>query len=207
MGLRALAAAAAAVLLCGCEVYAVPSPLPCPGDRQGVFDFAGDQILSPTDCFFAQPGKAAYQVNNPIAFQGTVSFGPGASEAAVCISVPHAVPRLGTHSGLDVDVAYVNLTGSVGGCTCPNQAAVTAGSCLCPPGSGTPITGCSCPVFIEERIQGSLLPIPGGFSGFGGSQTVSVRPPPGLVLPDPPCDCQVACTYAYALAATTVGAR
>jgi hypothetical protein len=196
MGVRALAAAAAAVLLCGCEVYAVPSPLPCPGDRQGIFDFAGDQVLSPTDCFFAQPGNASYQVNNPIAFQGTV-----------CISVPHAVPRLGTHSGLAVDAAYVNLTGSVGGCTCPNQAAVTAGNCLCPPGSGTPITGCSCPVFIEERIQGSLLPIPGGFSGFDGSQKVSVSPPPGLVLQDPPCDCQVACSYAYTLAATTVGTR
>jgi hypothetical protein len=181
MGVRALAAAAAAVVLCGCEVYAVPSPLPCPGDRQGVFDFAGDQILSPTDCFFAQPGNAAYQVNNPIAFQGTVSFGPGTSEAAVCISAPHAVPRLGTHSGLDVDVAYVNLTGSVG--------------------------GCSCPVIISERIQGSLLPIPGGFSGFDGSQKVSVSPPPGLVLPARPCDCQETCFYAYTLAAKTVGAR
>jgi hypothetical protein len=206
MGVRALAAAAA-VVLCGCEVYAVPSPLPCPGDRQGVFDFAGDQILSPTDCFFAQPGNAAYQVNNPIAFQGTVSFGPGTSEAAVCISAPHAVPRLGTHSGLDVDVEYVNFTGSVGGCTCPDQAAANAGKCLCPPASGTPITGCSCPVIISERIQGSLLPIPGGFSGFDGSQKVSVSPPPGLVLPTRPCDCQETCFYAYTLAAKTVGAR
>jgi hypothetical protein len=204
MGVRVLAAAAAAVFLCGCEVYAVPSPLPCPGERQGVFDFAGDQVLSPGDCFFAQPGNAAYQVNNPIAFQGSVSFGPGASDAAVCISVSHAVPRLGTHSGLDLDVANLALTGSVVGCTCPNQAAVTAGNCVCP--SGTPLEGCSCPVFIEERIQGSLLPVPGGYSGFEGVQVVTVTPPPGP-LPAQPCDCQVACTYSYALAARTVGTR
>ena len=207
MGVRVLAASAAAVFICGCEVYAVPSPLPCPGERQGVFDFAGDQVLAPDDCFFAQPGDAAYQVRNPIAFQGSVGFGPGASDAAVCISAPHAVPRLGTHSGLDLDVEYVNLTGSVGGCTCPDQAAVTAGNCLCPPASGTPITGCNCPVIISERIQGSLLPIPGGLSGFDGFQRVSVTPPPGLVLPDPPCDCQVTCFYAYTLTGKTVGSR
>ncbi len=207
MGVRRLAASAAAVFICGCEVYAVPSPLPCPGERQGVFDFVGDQILTPDDCFFAQPGNDAYQVRNPIPFQGSVSFGPGASDAAVCISAPHAVPRLGTHSGLDLDVEYVNLTGSVGGCTCPDQAAVAAGNCSCPPSSGIPITGCSCPVIISERIQGSLLPIPGGFSGFDGFQRVSVTPPPGLVLPDPPCDCQAACSYAYTLTATTVGSR
>jgi hypothetical protein len=206
VGVRLLLAAAAAVFLTGCEVYAVPDPLPCPGERQGIFDFAGDQILSPSDCFFAQPGNPAYQVNNPIAFQGTVNFGPGASEAAVCISAPHAAPRLGTRSDLAVDVAYVNFTGSVGGCSCPSQAAADAGKCLCQPGSTTPITGCSCPVIIEERIQGSLIPVAGGFSGFEGSETVSVRPPPGAV-PAQPCDCHVACTYSYTLTARTVGTR
>jgi hypothetical protein len=204
MGVRLLAACAAAAFLVGCEVYAVPSPLPCPGERQGIFDFAGDQILSPTDCFFAQPTNTAYQVKNPIAFQGSVNFGPGATDAAVCISAPHALPRLGTHSGLDVDVAYVNLTGSVGGCTCPDQAAVTAGSCACP--ADTPLEGCSCPVFIEERIQGSLVPVPGGYSGFDGVQVVTVTPPP-VPLPVQPCNCQVPCTYSYTLAAKTVGTR
>ena len=60
---------------------------------------------------------------------------------------------------------------------------------------------------IEERIQGSLLPIPDGFSGFDGFQRVSVTPPPGLVLPDRPCDCQATCFYAYTLTAKTVGSR
>jgi hypothetical protein len=208
MGVRLLAASAAALLLCGCEVYAVPSPLPCPGERQGVFDFAGDQVLTPTDCFFAQPGNPSYQVRSSIAFQGSVSFGPGASDAAVCISAPHAVPRLGTHTGPDLDVEYVNLTGSVGGCTCPSQAAADAGRCIaCQATSGPQVTGCSCPVIISERIQGALFPFPGELSGFDGSQKVSVIPPPGLVLPDPPCDCQATCFYAYTLNAKTVGSR
>jgi hypothetical protein len=202
VALRLPVAAAAALLLCGCEVYAVPNPIPCPGERQGTFDFVGDQVVTASDCFFAQPGSPAYQVNNPIAFTALVNFGPGASEAAICIQTAHAEPRLGTHAGLDVDVAYVNITGSVAGCTCPTAEAATAGRCLCPPNS---LQGCSCPVVIEERIQGSLLPVPGGFSGFTGTQTVSVSPPPASPLPPQPCDCQVACTYGYDLAAKTVG--
>ena len=39
----------------------------------------------PSDCFFAQPGNPAFQVNSQIAFQGAVNFGPGADEAWVCI--------------------------------------------------------------------------------------------------------------------------
>lgn len=201
--MRPLLAVTAAVFLCACETYAVPSPLPCPGDRQGVFDFAGDQVLNPADCFFAQPGST-YQVNNPIAFPGTISFGPGADEAALCISRPHAFPRLGTHSGLAIDVAYMNLTGSVGGCTCPSPDAATAGKCLCSPGD--PVANCSCPVIIEERVQGSLVPDAGGYSGFQGTQVVNVTPPPGLVSAQP-CDCQVACSYSYAVTAKTVGTR
>jgi hypothetical protein len=105
-------------------------------------------------------------------------------------------------------VEYVNLTGSVGGCTCPSQAAADAGRCIaCQSTSGPQVTGCSCPVIISERIQGALFPFPGEFSGFDGSQKVSVIPPPGLVLPDPPCDCQATCFYAYTLKAKTVGTR
>jgi hypothetical protein len=204
MGVRLLAAAAAAVVLCGCEVYAVPSPLPCPGESQGVFAFAGEQVVRPGDCFFAQPGNAAYQVNNPIAFQGTVGFGPGASEAALCIAAAHAEPRLGTHSGVDIDVAYVNLTASVGGCTCPTPEAATAGKCLCSPGAT--VANCSCPVFLEERVQGSLIPGAGGFSGFLGTQVVNVAPPP-FVPSVQACDCQIACSYSYSLSAKTVGTR
>lgn len=207
--MRIPAAAAAALLLMGCEVYAVPAPEPCPGDRQGTFDFSGTQVVNPTDCFFAQPttttgaANPAYQVLSSFGFPGTVNFGPGASDAAVCITVPHAMPRLGTHAGASLDVAYTNYTGSVGACTCPTQEAATAGRCVCPP--NTPLQNCSCPVFVTERIVGDLAPIPGGYSGFDGQQIVSVRP--AVTVPGTPCDCQVACTYAYTLTAAVTGAR
>jgi hypothetical protein len=35
---------------------------------------------------------------------------------------------------------------------------------------------------------------------------VNVTPPPGLVSAQP-CDCQVACSYSYAVTAKTVGTR
>ena len=202
-------AAAAAVLLAGCEVYAVPSPLPCPGERQGVFDFSATQVLSANDCFFAQPESPAFQVLGSFVFQATVNFGPAAlpDNAAVCIQTPHAVPREGVHSGLQdpvIDVAYSNLTGSVGACTCPSEAAVTAGRCSCPPDS--PLTNCSCPVIIVEQITGTMAGSPGAYSGFAGTQTVHVRP---LVdpLPAPACDCLTPCSYSYDLTANTVGSR
>ena len=197
-------AALATLLLAGCEVYAVPDPIECPGTRQGTFDFGGTQVTSPSDCFFAQPGNPAYQVNNPITFQAVVSFGPGAADAAVCVQAAHAVPRIGTHSALDLDVAYTNVTGSVGGCTCPSAEAVTAGSCLCP--TSSPLQNCLCPAVVTERIVGSLIPVPGGYSGFDGQMRVSVSPPPFLNRPDV-CNCQVACSYNYALTAQVVGAR
>ncbi len=200
--MRVPAAALTALLLFGCEVYTVPNPPPCPGERKGTFDFAGDQIVTTSDCFFAQPGNPAYQVNNPIAFTALVNYGPGANEAAICIQAAHAEPRLGTHTGNQVNVAYVSVTGSVAGCTCPTTAAASAGLCLCPPNS---LEGCSCPVVIEERITGALLPDDVDPTRFAGTQTVSVKPPPSAALPPEPCNCQVACTYNYDLTAKTVG--
>ena len=192
-----------ALLLCGCEVYAVPNPIPCPGDAQASLDFAADQVVLATDCFFAQPGNPAYQVAGSIAFPGVISFMPEGNGAALCRTAPHAVPNLGTHTGLAIDVASVALL-SVGACTCPSAAAVTAGNCLCPPNS--PLSNCSCPVAQEQRIQGTLQPVPGGFSGFVGSLIYTVTPPPGSV-PAEICDCHVTCTYSYALAAKVVGTR
>jgi hypothetical protein len=212
VGLRLLVAAAAAVLLAGCEVYAVPDPLPCPGDRQGVFEFSGNQVVVPgATCFFAVPGDPAYQVVNPISFQGTINFGPVSGEAAICVSQPHALPRLGTHqSGVVqgqtvelIDVRYENRTGSVGACSCPSPQAVSDGACLCPPNS---LQGCSCPVVVEERIQGALAPATAGSAQtFTGTQLVTVTPRvgPGAT----PCNCLVACTYSYDMAATAVGSR
>ena len=202
-------AAAAAVLLTGCEVYAVPSPLPCPGERQGVFDFSATQVVKATDCFFAQPGNAAYQVLGSFVFQAAVSFGPAEfpDNAAVCIQAAHAVPREGIHSGLQdpfIDVAYSNLTGSVGACTCPSEAAVTAGRCTCPPDN--PLSDCSCPVIITEQITGTMTGSPRAYTGFAGTQTVYVRPLVDL-LPGPVCDCLEVCSYSYDLTAETVGSR
>jgi hypothetical protein len=203
VALRLPVAALGALLVCGCEIYAVPSAIVCPDVRQGTFDFAGDRVVLPTDCFFAQPGNAAYQIKDPIPFTGTISFIPGGNDTALCIEAPHAVPSLGTHDGLAIDVASV-LGLSVAGCTCPSTAAVTAGKCSCPPDS--PLSSCSCPAVIEQRIQGALQPTSGGFSGFTGVLINTVTPPPGTIPPDV-CDCQKTCTYSYDLAATVAGTR
>lgn len=203
MALRLPVAALCALLLSACEIYAVPDPIVCPDVRQGTFDFAGNRVVLANDCFFAQPGNAANQVNNPIAFNGTISFIPGGNEAALCIGAPHAASNLGTYTGLAIDVLYETVI-NLGGCTCPSAAAVTAGNCLCPP--NTPLSNCSCPARLEQRTQGELLPIPGGFSGFTGVQKNTVIPPPGPVPPDV-CNCQETCSYSYDLAAKAVGTR
>jgi hypothetical protein len=205
VGVRLLLAASAIFLLVGCEVYAVPDPIACPGERQGTFDFAAIQTPSPTDCFFAQPGFTPPLYESTFTFTGTVNFGPGATDAAICVATAHAMPRLGTHAGLAVDVKYTSLTGSVGACTCPTPEAASAGKCNCSPGD--PTQNCSCPVSITERIVGDLVPITGGYSGFTGTQVVTVKPLPGLPLPAQPCDCQVECTFSYAVTATSVGSR
>jgi len=203
VALRLSLFALGSLLLSACEIYAVPNPIVCPDVRQGNFDFVGNRVVLPTDCFFAQPSNAANQVRNPIAFNGTISFIPGGNEAALCIGAAHAVPNLGTHTDLTIDVAYVTVL-SVGGCTCPSADAVTAGNCSCPP--NTPLSNCSCPALLEQRTQGALQPIPGGFSGFTGVQKNTVTPPPGPTPPDV-CDCLAPCSYSYDLAAKLVGGR
>ncbi len=210
-------AAAAALLLSGCEVYAVPEPIECPGIQQGVFDFSGSQILTPPpSCTFAQPGNPSYQVNATIGFQGTINFDPAtglAGYAAICISNAHAVPREGFREtatpggGSWVRVWYESLS-SVAGCTCPSEDARRVAGCVCP--SNTPLSGCSCPVVVEEEIDGSFFPatkdVPARF--VDGKQVVTVNPPVS-VLPIPPqlCPCQATCSYSYTLTATAVGAR
>jgi hypothetical protein len=198
---RLPAAVVTALLLCGCEVYAVPSPIACPADRQGTFDFVASRVYLQTDCFFTQPGG---QANDPISFPGTVSFLPGTNDALLCVDRPHALPNAGTYSGVSIDVASVFAV-SVGGCTCPSAEAAAASKCGCPPDS--PSSNCSCQVLLEQRIQADLTPIPGGgYSGLTGSLVNTVNPPPGT---DPAqlCNCQQTCTYSYDLAATVVGSR
>jgi hypothetical protein len=210
VALRLPVAALSALLLSACEVYAVPDPIVCPDVRQGTFDFVGDRIVLENDCFFAQPGNPANQVNNPIAFNGTISFIPGGNEAALCIGAPHAASNLGTYTApppgdvpYSIDVFFRTVI-NLGGCTCPSAAAVTAGNCLCPPNS--PLSNCSCPALLEQHTEGELEPILGGFSGFTGVQKNTVTPPPGPVPPDI-CDCQKTCSYSYNLAAKAVGTR
>jgi len=200
VALRLPTAVVLALLLCGCEVYAVPDPITCPDVRQGTFNFVGNRVYQPSDCFFAQSGG---QVNNPISFPGTISFLPGGNAAALCRGASHALPNVGTYSGLTIDVRLV-LTLPVSGCTCPTAEAVTAGKCACP--ANTPLSGCQCSVDHEQRIQGTLEPIPGGYSGFTGTLVNTVIQPPGTVAADL-CNCQQACSYAYDLAATVVGSH
>ncbi|MCX5731505.1 MAG: hypothetical protein NTY18_09170, partial [Deltaproteobacteria bacterium] len=161
------------------------------------------QVVLPTDCFFARPGNPAYQVAGSIAFPGVISFIPGSNGAALCRSAAHAVPNLGTHTGPAIDVASV-FTLPVNGCTCPSAAAATASRCGCP--ADSPTQNCSCQVVHEQRIQGNLIPIAGGYSGFDGILVNTVEPAPGLD-PSQLCDCQKTCSYSYALAAKVVGGR
>ena len=214
-------AAAAALLLAGCEVYAVPDPYPCPGTPLGVFDFSGTQILEPLPtCYFAQPGSSTYQVNNPMnSFQGTIAS-EGAA-AALCVGNAHAAISLGTRGGPDkppdplrIDV-YYETDLSVAGCTCPSPAAVKASVCTCP--TSSPTSNCSCLLHLQQYTTGLLIEATGrpGYSGFGGSMinTVSV---PSFVPPALACDClrssatgtaALSCSYSYQLTATSVGTR
>jgi len=213
---RLLLAAAAAVFLCGCEVYAVPNPPPCPGTRQGIFDWGGTLIVDPlSSCFFAQPGQPALQVNTQIAFQGAVNFALESDKAWVCVERAHAEPRVGTYfpgppgTGLlGISVEYTNRSGSVGGYTCPSQEAADDSKCVCPPND---LSACSCPVIITESIGGFLTQKDPsdpkkGFSSFAGEQLVIVKPPDGPV-PVKPCSARVVCSFSYSLDATEVGAR
>ncbi len=210
---RAALALFAALALAGCEVYAVPSPVTCPGDRIGTFNFAGVQVVPldpppPAGCFFADPASPVYQAKNPINFSGSFYVGAPATPrpAALCIGAPHAEPRIGTLADDGTfTVAYVNLSTSIGGCTCPTAEAVSAGRCVCPP--NTPLSGCSCPVFTTETIQGQIQYDSRGFPAtFTGTQAVAVAPPPGSPDPSAACDCQVPCSFTYDLSATVVGA-
>jgi hypothetical protein len=207
MALRRLGAALGALLLCGCEVYAVPSPLPCPGELKGTFDFAADQVVKATDCFFAQPGNPAYQVNNPIAFPGTISFATdGTSDAALCVGYPHAQINTGFHTDLDVTVGFLSPLLNVGACPCPSQKAADAGKCLCQP-NDPQLQNCSCPVNQMQWIDGTLVKdAQGAISTFQGNLTYVVVPP-GDLPPSDVCLCQVRCEYSYALAGKLVGTR
>lgn len=223
--MRLLVAAASALLLCGCEVYAVPDPPPCPGERQGVFDWGATLVVTPpSNCFFAQPASPVFQVKGSFTFQGAVNFGVGDDKAYVCPSLAHAVPREGIRfppdpvtGDVQIRVSYTNRSGSVGGYTCPSQLVADASQCLCP--SNT-LENCSCPVIVTETIDGLLTPVDparpaAGFQGFVGTQAVDVQMiaavpsnPCRYVDPDPsPPTWPDPCAYAYDLEANLVGAR
>ncbi len=186
-------AAGAALLLAGCEIYAVPAPITCPGQRQGVFNFQAG-LITPAGCPWASS-----QYLQSFSFPGAISYATdGTDEAWVCVDAPHAEPRTGTHAGDQIDVAYRTVL-SVGNCTCPSDAARAAGGCSCPPTS--PLASCTCPVALEEGITGTLTRLAGG-NRFSGRQDNTVAPPPGFDLSAGACDCQVTCSYSYTLEAT-----
>lgn len=108
--------AAAAVALAGCEVYAVPDPLPCPGTSVGTLNFNGS--LRPSTCTFAGSSNAS------LVFTGTVSFEPDGG-AWLCVQTPHAEPRRGTHAGDAIDVSYRNPAASLAECNCPVEVLET----------------------------------------------------------------------------------
>jgi hypothetical protein len=200
-----LSAALGALLLCGCQVYAVPDPVTCPDVREGTFNFAGNRVVDPNhDCFFSIPGTPYFQVTDPLPFTATISRVPGGNQAVVCKQVPHAVPIDGTYTGLNV-VVWDEWSVSIGGCSCPTPEAATAGNCNCPPNSTT----CSCPAILRQLIDGFLEPSPSGpgYSGFAGELVNTVRWPFDGPIPTEVCNCQETCSYSYTLAATVVGPR
>jgi hypothetical protein len=106
---RRIALLAAAAALAGCEVYAVPDPLPCPGTSAGTLEFSG--ALRPSTCVFA--GSA----NSTLFFTGTVAF-EADGRAWLCIEAPHAEPREGTHAGDAIDVSYRYASSTLADCSC-----------------------------------------------------------------------------------------
>jgi hypothetical protein len=209
VGVRLLVAAVAAVFLAGCEVYAVPNPVICPGERKGLFEFTAVQITANTDgtllCPFANPADPDYQSGQVLpsfTFVAEICFAASGDGAALCPQVAHAVPNVGTHTGDTIDVGLEGSV-SVAGCTCATPQAAAAGGCLCP--TTSPST-CSCPVVQRQQFGGSLLPIAGGYSGFSGTIRYTVTPPT-IPAGIEPCRCDQPCTYSYNLTATSVGSR
>jgi hypothetical protein len=124
---RRLALLVAAVALAGCEVYAVPDPVTCPGTSIGTLDFTG--TLRPSTCAFA--GSA----NATLVFTGTVAFEPD-GRAWICIGTPHAAPRVGTHAGDAVDVSYRNVGSTIAECNCSVDVVETITGTLVRGGGG-----------------------------------------------------------------------
>jgi hypothetical protein len=118
---RRIALLASAVSLAGCEVYAVPDPVTCPGTSAGVLEFNG--TIRPSSCAFA--GSA----NATLVFTGTVSFEPD-GRAWLCIDTPHAEPRQGTHAGDAIDVSYRNVASTLAECNCPVDVLETVAGSL-----------------------------------------------------------------------------
>lgn len=197
MDLTRAIALAATLLLTGCEIYAEPAPISCPGRSQGSFQFQG--TIATNGCAWASG-----QYNDTLAFPGSIHFDAAPSQLAwLCVEAPHAVPRAGTYAVAlpgpppvySIDVRYVAYGAVVGNCTCPSEQARVAGGCTCPPGS---LTSCSCPVVVTERVTGDMQQLAGGMR-FAGTQTVTADPPPSPAPVGAGCDCQTSCSFSYTL--------
>ncbi len=177
--------------LAGCEIYAVPSALVCPGTKQATFNFVG--VLAPsttTACSFAS------QASNPLSFSGTVAYD---ADGGACLSrnIPHAVLNLGTHVGDSIDVGTVDFGGGLSGCACP--------------------AGTNVQLVIAQRITGDIsrdgttpTTFDGGFLTAVSAANADGSPanlPPcacGTVEADGGCTCTIPCALQYDLQATAV---
>jgi hypothetical protein len=167
---------AAAALLAGCELYAVPDPFPCQGTKAATLNFSG--TLRPNTCL-AEVAQGANTSLFP--FTGTLYLEADGG-ARLCREQPHAVPLVGTHAGDAVDVSHRNEGGLIQACTCALEVVETLrGSIL--RADGGPPTG----------FDGGLTSAVGPFVPGGGSPPTT---PDGGV-----CNCQLPCALEYDVAA------
>ena len=176
--------AACALASAGCEVYAVPAPLVCPGTRVATFSFVGSQL--PNACSFA------VQALPSPAFTGTIAYASdGGVDACLSQDQPHARLNLGTHSGDFLDVASVDLGAGLSGCTCPTNIAQRIQGDVLRGDGGSPVS------FDGGLFTDVSAALPDGGTLQGDCAC-------GTVESDGGCSCSLPCTIPYELSAKVV---
>ncbi|HVP68723.1 MAG TPA: hypothetical protein VMT17_15830 [Anaeromyxobacteraceae bacterium] len=174
---------ACALASAGCEVYAVPAALVCPGQRQATFSFRGVQQANA--CSFAS--QASPSVN----FVGTLAYATdGGSDACLSQNQPHARLNLGTHTGDSIAVGSVDVGGAVSGCSCPVTIAQRIEGDVLRGDGGSYVA-----------FDGGLFTDVSALSVDGGSASGTC--PCGSIV-DGGCSCELPCTIPYELSAQVV---
>ena len=164
--MRSILAAALALALAGCTVYSSPKPVACPGTLVATLRFSSPIDLPGSTCAFAGDSNVTKQ---QVGFTGEIFWDPSGTDAAICIPEPHAVPHVGTLTGDQLNVTFVNF--------------------------GTAIPTCSCPVVITETIAGTLQLQGTEVTGFTGTMIDQVDADPDVSTP---CGCVLPCVISYA---------